>query len=474
MTYLRDLLRDPLRLTKTAKVAAPEPNKMRTLNSTMSGDTGKINVLNVADLQNRVAIAFRAGTLELLSRRELRQICGAFFHAPNPPGRNRELSDALLNLLNRHKRRMTLLILINTYLDNFREGDPDIIRLAHWLNRSVKEWPMRLQDRWAAVAQKYDLFEPSVAPRTLARSVMEEALPARVVLSNAGLDSEFRYASGLGEASFNAACVEVISLTGPKIISKQQQLMAWAVNSSGKLVYPGAWVSFAEACLRPWLNGEPTEVHKAAIISLLLDAGGGDPRMVNNGKWTAMKDHAPIALVILKRWLTNRSFRQFFEIVARSLVEEDAKRMWSYRWAFWESYLTGEGGGPQIEEAWAAFGADAADLARTVAKRSGDRTFEDFGRQTERSDQHSALVVKIAGMTIVDWSHNSKCQFWVRGAPNPPPLYNKKYYNQLYKAPIQEVHSSPQTYSWQKKFAEIIEGRRFYSEKPSWRPRRVW
>ena len=81
--------------------------------------------------------------------------------------------------------------------------------------------------------------------------------------------------------------------------------------------------------------------------------------------------------------------------------------------------------------------------------------------------------MKIGDMTIVDWSHNGKCQFWRRGDANAPSLYQSSYHSALYGAPQQEVHASPATYSWQRKVAGIIEERQFYSERTSWRPKRV-
>ena len=147
--------------------------------------------------------------------------------------------------------------------------------------------------------------------------------------------------------------------------------------------------------------------------------------------------------------------------------------MWSYRKSFWLSYLKDGGPGPQIEAAWVAFGSDAADLARKTARQTGDRSFETFGRQNVRLDQHSALIMKIDGKIVVEWSHNSKCQFWPAGDKSAPQLFQSQYNGQIYSAPKQEIHSSPQTYTWQRKFAEIIEGKAVYSPRPSWRPNRV-
>jgi hypothetical protein len=224
--------------------------------------------------------------------------------------------------------------------------------------------------------------------------------------------------------------------------------------------------------MSPWVSADPPAEHKAELITLALDWGGGDPRIRGSGKWLAVKDRAPGAFSVLMRWLTSASVMQFLDIVDASLDLPADRKMWSYRRAFWTSYLLGKDG-LKIDEAWIAFGRDAAVQARRAAIRTGDKSFETHGIQTERSDQHSALIVKLGQKTIVDWSHSGKCQFWARDDPKAPKLYEPRYFGGLYSAPRQEIHSSPSTYSWQKKCAEIIEGHHFYSERPSWRPKRV-
>ena len=121
-----------------------------------------------------------------------------------------------------------------------------------------------------------------------------------------------------------------------------------------------------------------------------------------------------------------------------------------------------------------AFGEDGARLARQTARETGDKTFLAFGTQLDKSHQHAALLVEIGDLLVVDWSHSAKYNVWRRGDPNRPVLFEKHYgYGKLYSGPIQESHVSPSTYSWQKALASIIEGKRLFSPKPSWKPRRV-
>jgi hypothetical protein len=201
--------------------------------------------------------------------------------------------------------------------------------------------------------------------------------------------------------------------------------------------------------------------------------GGGDPR-ADPGRWRTVMDRAPGAYAVLMRWLTRASVLQFLDIVDRLMPDHASKLMWSYRRAFWMSYLLSDGSTPGIDAAWVAFGDDGARLARKTARETGDKSFTAFGKQNDKSAQHAALILQMGDLTIVDWSHTAKYQVWKRGQRGIPALFKESYrYGTLYNAPIQESHVSPRTYTWQRRLAKIIEGRTLFSAKPAWRPKSV-
>ena len=119
-------------------------------------------------------------------------------------------------------------------------------------------------------------------------------------------------------------------------------------------------------------------------------------------------------------------------------------------------------------------GDEGARLANRAARDSGDKSFSAFGKQNDKSAAHAALIIQMGDLTIVDWSHNAKYQIWKRGEKGVPKLFEANYRNgALYNAPIDGSHVSPATYSWQRRLAQIIEGRPFYFQKPAWTPRRA-
>ena len=479
MTALKSLLENGKRLSTVLRVTSPEPIQLRAQVAKMAGKEGVVAVDDLPALQQRVAGLFQQGRLESLTRRELRQTCAAFYYPPMPSGRDPRLARAILELVARERRKMLLVFLVNAYLDAFKANDPDISLLGGWLTTAINDWPANLTGAWSEHQRMFSLFDVTQAPRRLASAVLSQALTSREVLVGAGLDTEHRLVGGLASESFRFACRTISSGSVDHAIASYARLSEWAVGNVREtatdraLLYPDAWLDFVEASLNPWAATEPPLAMKTLILSTLFQMGGGDPRIANTNRWAAAKQQAPVAMAVLIRWLTKASVIQFLEIVHRSLPDDEARRMWSYRKSFWLSYLKDGGPGPQIEAAWVAFGSDAADLARKTARQTGDRSFETFGRQNVRLDQHSALIMKIDGKIVVEWSHNSKCQFWPAGDKSAPQLFQSQYNGQIYSAPKQEIHSSPQTYTWQRKFAEIIEGKAVYSPRPSWRPNRV-
>jgi len=239
------------------------------------------------------------------------------------------------------------------------------------------------------------------------------------------------------------------------------------------MIFPSSFTQFATGLLEPWSAIEPDKSYRSELIQTLERDGGGDPRM-NPARWREMQQQAPNAYATLLKWLTRASVTQFLEIVGRSIGDANGRRMWAYRRAFWTSYLLGPDGGPTIQKAWIAFGSEGAALARDAARASGDTSFVAFGRQNDKSSQHSALIMEVGDLVIVDWSHNAKYNVWKRGDRGRPELFKSTYeVGTLYNAPHKDSHVSPANYTWQKKLAKIIEGRNFISEKPAWRPRNV-
>ncbi len=475
MSHLSNLVADPKLLIARMKVGALEPKELKravvALQATATDNERA--TIDIAALQQRIAHLAASQSLDQLSRRDLREGCRALLHRPLPPAEDPKTLEGLLVQVERNKRRAAFFAVIDAYLDGFESENTTILMVAAKLEEMVSRWPWRSDDHWPGRLREFSLLDPTHGPEILARSILLGEEEPYKVFQNAGLDTAGRRFGGLAEATFRYACHLVMRLTGQDAVAGQRILIDWARNDAGRFGFQRAWPEFVQASLTPWEATEPSEAHKSALLEMLERFGEGDPR-AHPDRWRTVMDNAPGAYAVLMRWLTRASVLQFLDIVDRLMPDYEAKLMWSYRRAFWMSYLLSDGKAPGIDAAWVAFGYDGALLAKQAARDSGDRSFSAFGRQNDKSGQHAALILKMGDLTIVDWSHSAKYQVWKRGQSGAPDLFQQKYRSgALYNAPLQESHSSPRTFTWQRRLAQIIEGRPFLSEKPAWRLRRA-
>lgn len=470
-----ELTSDPGGLIARMRMGTLEPAQLRKAVAAMregpnvSRETEKCTQL----LQRRIAELANDDAIERLSRRELREGCKVVLHPPLPPATDSVVLNAMMREVERQKRRAAFFSVIDAYLDGFQGDDLAVLSLAEKLQEMSSHWPWREKDLWPQRLKEFSLLDPSEAPAILAHRALVAGESWKDVLRNAGLDTPGRRFGGLVEAAFRNACRLVMNLRGQAAVAGQTVLTEWAQNDARQFGYPKAWPDFVEASLVPWEIVDPTDSHKVALIEMLERFGGGDPR-ANPQRWRTIMDRAPAAYAVLMRWLTRASVLQFLDVVDRLMPDYEAKLMWSYRRAFWTSYLMSDGSGPGIDAAWVAFGDEGTRLARRAARDSGDQSFAAFGRQQDKSAHHAALILEMGDLTIVDWSHNARYQVWNRGEKGAPKLFQHNYRKgALYGAPIQQPHSSPSTYTWQRRLAEAIEGKRFFTPKSSWRPQRA-
>jgi hypothetical protein len=474
MSELASLLSRPDALSSQLKARAIEPVALQKLVQSLPGASGsRLSIEQTGELQRRLHEAAAAGVVDQLRSRDVREGCKVFLHAPEPLIENATTADAVLRRVKNKQQRSAVLALITAYVDGFRDGEP-FGSFASRVRQLVSRWAGRPITPWPELNKSISLFDPSKAPTNIAGAVLGGAQAPSQTLNKLGLDSEIRQRGGLAEAAFVAAAKTVASKRGPTSIPLQERIIEWVRDVDGRLIYPRAFPDAANALLLPWLDADPPADHRARLIEVLQSLGGGDPR-TKPGAWRSVREQAPLAYAVLMRWLTRASVFQFFDIVDRSLANDPAGRtMWAYRRRFWTAYLLGEEGAPTIEEAWVAFGDEGAWLARKDAREHKEAGLAAFGTQEDKSGTHAALIMSIGDWRIVDWSHNAKCHFWKKGAKGAPELYRPRYpAGTLYSAPQSYTHASPSTYSWQRKFAEIIEGEHFYVERRSWRPKRA-
>lgn len=473
MSELAAFLERPDALSSRLKAKLIEPIALQRAVAKMPGMAGSmLDAEQTGALQQRLHQAVEDGRVNSLRSRDLREGCKVFLQGPQPLIDNPKTADAILKRVENKGQRSAVLALVASYIDGFRLSE-QVLNFAKRLRQVLNRWKGRPIAPWPELDKAIGLFDPATAPTKIAAAVLGGDRRPAEILGAMGLDSTIRQRGGLAEASFAEATRIVAAKKGDAAIPLQDRILEWLRDNDGQVLFPREFPGLAAALLMPWANAEPSANHRTKLLDVLQAVGGGDPR-VKPGGWRAVRDSAPDAYAVLMRWLTAGSVFQFFEIIDRSLARDPAARtMWAYRRSFWTAYLKGEEGAPQIEEAWVAFGDDGARLARQLARESREVGLA-FGTQEDKGAMHAALLVRIGDLLIVDWSHNAKCNFWRKGDRGRPELYRSRYHvGDLYSAKEQHSHVAPSSYSWQKTFAGIIEGRRFFSERKSWRPKRV-
>lgn len=172
----------------------------------------------------------------------------------------------------------------------------------------------------------------------------------------------------------------------------------------------------------------------------------GDPRLpLNQTRWNGTEGVSQKAQKIYLKWLANNDLTLFFKIIDETATD----RMWRYRDKFWRAYLD------YIVNTKVFFGVDAQRIARQVAK---DELLNYGSLDYNSESNHSAFLFEIGDYAFCEWSHNGRLYIWRR---DKAPV--KFYDNKTNKAKMSKsicvesfVHSSSNTYSWQKKVAEWL------------------
>lgn len=202
-----------------------------------------------------------------------------------------------------------------------------------------------------------------------------------------------------------------------------------------------------EVLLRPFENKVPIQSVKKQITKF-LDQNVGDPRFKSE-KWINMDREKSIFL----KWKIGETLKDFFELLSYTVKEEpNADKMWFYRKNFIKAYWKAG----HIKEAWIVLGRKAYKNRFKFLKKD----HESYGKINRRAKPiHSVLLFQIGDLVFSEWNYNGKVRLWNSSSKYTPQFYKTEYLREnLEKNSKKEfIHSSPQTYYWQKKLSEYIE-----------------
>ncbi|MDW8479135.1 MAG: EH signature domain-containing protein [Xanthomonadales bacterium] len=223
------------------------------------------------------------------------------------------------------------------------------------------------------------------------------------------------------------------------------RVFAWFADPQGSLRFSSWKRLLATAALEPFLNLNPSDETKRALAAFLCRTIGHP--ILHSSAWydidSQLRD-------VLLRWLVQTSFEDFFRLVDRTAGNPEH---WVARRNFWYSYLKNN----LIDDAWLILGPAAS--ARLDPRGRANLNAGSLRRGAGTDSTHSALLLKIRGITIAEFSHNRKCRIWLRGNRAAPKLYEREYdYASLTDGCNEEIpHYGSQNYRWQARISSIIE-----------------
>lgn len=319
------------------------------------------------------------------------------------------------------------------------------LRAASALAAGRRDWP------WRQRGESWRLWDRRAGPERLAKALIEQP-DARAVLREAGLDGDLVQGEFVADA-LEAACEQAADTVGAAAIEAGERL----IGLFEQLSVSGTDAMLAWALLAPWADHQPPDSYRDRLAKLLVTRIG-DPRL-QPARWDAvvaeMRDpEAPKLVAMMRRWLTQRTVRQFFSVVGATTNDP---RQWAAREEFWLAYLD-DGA---IDDAWFAFGRQADALADGAIEAGSDLLYGEItGSGADPS--HSALLMSIGDVRIAEWSHNGSCRFWDQRDRQAPQLYKKQYFGMALRAMNggrgfdDRFAAIPHSGGWQRKFAGFI------------------
>lgn len=393
------------------------------------------------------------------SSRDLRTVCQALWQPPFALAENSKFREPFLENIRRLPINSPLRALAKQYLEDWPVSEREDGPIGQFL-RSQRS---RMTSGWLLTAKKNRLFDRGEGIHHIAERLLSDTGRIDGVLRQSGLSGKL-VAGRYAEAVFTAACQTCTDSTEREAV---QRLLSFAT--------PGSVA---------WTNVRfQSPAAKSALISLLLGAGQievpliekrwrvtqllrlfDDPR-IRPARW---QDVDPRLVDLTKQWLAKESLEQFLKVISDSLTNPDDRRRWKYRRAFWSSYVDSG----RVTEAWVHFGPNAERVAARLRARTGEEI--PYGLFDSTNKDHSVILMRAGDAVITEYANIGKCWIWPSAKDrHAPKLYQRRQYETLCRdAPFGQIHSSADSYNWQRQVADHLKSLGIPSTPQSqWVPR---
>ncbi|CAK0756041.1 hypothetical protein CCP3SC1_250019 [Gammaproteobacteria bacterium] len=311
-------------------------------------------------------------------------------------------------------------ILLNSYLRLYPSGRPCLEPLRTTLIQLLTQGTGNAA-RVRRAAVRHGLLAPN-GPALLARHLLET--DPGPYLATIGLTGELSR-SRFVEAAWEYLAAEVASFhsvgEGGAVAhgfgAALRVLLALSLDNSGaELRFPARAIDLAEAILAPWV-GRGTEL--PAGIRNLLFTHLGDFR----GLDTAWERVSEPSRKVMGQYLAGEVLEHFFGLLEIISARDSAvDRYRQQRRVLWE-FCRAQG---VLTDAWIAIGPSLLPEAmRSLGPCA--RRYAGLGTTTGARARHVALLLRIAGVSVVEWSHVGPYYLWHPTNMEAPRLYQPHY-----------------------------------------------
>jgi len=308
---------------------------------------------------------------------------------------------------------------------------------------------------WSNAHRSLSIFTPERGPGLIASAALHKRVPPMQALIDHGL--RVPLGAGLAEAAFIDGLGKIAS-GAMRADERLESVKFWIKDRPGSPEHDENRGAIADALLLPYEGAFPDKRERDRLLSFLLDRYK-DPR-ARPENWRPM----PRASSIAKKWLIEQSLRQFLDVVSEAnKYKFKEKEQWRYRRAFWTAVYDQQ----LILDACVIFDGVAARIARSVFEESTPYAIwrKEGSKQIESAQ--ACLLLRIGPAVVAEWSHNGKCNIWKDANDKDAPRLHLDSYSSddvqasapsgtLAGPRVAIVHSSPATYSWQSKVADVI------------------
>ncbi|HVA11993.1 MAG TPA: EH signature domain-containing protein [Stellaceae bacterium] len=333
-------------------------------------------------------------------------VAWVLWEGATPPAEHEAFLRGFLEWVASSQRRLQALRLAASWTAAF---DPTLksIRIAgEWLACHAA-W---LPSPWPALAREFEIFSLETGAAALAAAFLASEETSERFFRRLRLPPRAA-AGGLAFEMLAAATAD----TGRRLSNEPRlALRLCDLALHGEVFRPDAAprraarraralrCAIAEALLLPWQRQAPPSAVQAQTLAFLI-RHYGDARITGE-HWMDMR--AP-SVAIMRRWLTERSIENYFQLAGRT-KSADRARLAECR-EFWLSRRD------QLDGAW------LLGSVHSVAKLGPDQPA--YGRLSGCRPDQAGLLLRIGGATVLQSSEAASESVWLPGNPLAPPLY---------------------------------------------------